>query len=40
MRLSPDVRGQTPDLAHKGPCGKNFGFLFVYDLFGFCFLIK
>jgi hypothetical protein len=23
MRLSPDRRGRTPDLAHEGPCGMN-----------------
>jgi len=31
MRLSPDARGQTPELAHKGACGKNL----KIDLF-FC----
>jgi hypothetical protein len=24
MRLSPDIQGRTPELAHKGRCGKNF----------------
>ncbi len=34
MRLSPDRRGRTPDLAHKGSCGMTrrkilFFFLFL-----------
>jgi hypothetical protein len=24
MRLSPDAQGRTPEVAHKGRCGKNF----------------
>jgi hypothetical protein len=24
MRLSPNRQGQSPNLAHQGPCGKNF----------------
>lgn len=33
MRLSPDGRGQTPDLAHKGPCGKTKNFSIKFYLF-------
>ncbi len=33
MRLSSDERGRTPELAHKGSCGKNFFLFFMISFF-------